>query len=516
MNYCTECGHPLEQQHHFCINCGAEQAPVDGTPADGGSAHDEGHPTGQEADMPSADHSPPKAMPEGQSQDGHQADEQPTGQPPEQQSTRSSVKQTAAGPPRKPMKKRTKILIAAAVVFVGVLFGTHKALSSYFDPMKDLQAMDQAVAGDDAEAFVSYIDVANESLLDEQAYMQYIKEYEWEAVKAQYSDIIQADDSLTSTITNIDGEPLFTAQPEGRLLGLYTTYSLKAEPTMLAVHTTMEDTEISIGDESATINPDEPKEWSLYPGSYAITGTAGNMFGEFTYDDSVEILTQKTTEMTLEFSGSTHSFSTNQPEATLFVEGEDTGTTLGEIDTLGPIPEDNEISMHAEWTSPDGDVVKSETVTQNDAQFIGGIPFSFDKSEMEEADTEEAAADISGDDAGDTVLDFRDAYEKAVNTKDYSLIESFILEGSEAEDELQEYIGDLKETDYDYDFTSNEVLDVEEVDDETVNVTTNEVFVFTNHRDEQTDYDRVKTYTVKLEDGDYKISLIEYDETNRD
>ncbi|SFA99900.1 hypothetical protein SAMN04488072_10537 [Lentibacillus halodurans] len=39
---------------------------------------------------------------------------------------------------------------------------------------------------------------------------------------------------------------------------------------------------------------------------------------------------------------------------------------------------------------------------------------------------------------------------------------------------------------------------------------------FMNHRDEQTDYDRVKIYTMTLEDGNYKISLIEYDEITRD
>ncbi|WP_164667771.1 TcaA NTF2-like domain-containing protein [Virgibacillus doumboii] len=499
MNYCTECGNPLKVHHQFCINCGAKQVLLDQSQSEQ-SPNEPSHLNETHAENSATEQPSNNQVPSGQ-----------------QEQTRSSVKQAAAATNRKPMKKSTKIIIASAASLFVLLFGVHLGLSSYFDPMKDLKAMDQAIASGNVNEFMGYIDFDNEALLNKQEYFQYIKEYEWESAKRQYNEIIQAEDPLTGNIRNIDGNPLFTVQPQEHLFGLYTTYKLSAEPATLTLNTTMDKTEVRIGDASKTINADAPIEFSLYPGTYEINGIASNMYGEFTYEDSIEIRTKEEGELNLEFRGRTYSLSSNQSEAVLFVDGEDTGLKLREIDSLGPFPEDSNITMHAEWTAPNGDVIKSETVTQNDSRLFGGIPFTFDQTEIREAiESQVASSETSGSDAGDTVLAFRDAYEKALNQKDFSLIESFMKKGSDAEDGLKEYIGDLKDTDYNYDFTSNEVLDVEEVDDKTVKVTTNEKFTFTNHQDEQIDYDREKTYTVSMVDEEYKISLIEYDDTNRD
>lgn len=499
MNYCTECGKPLGKDHDFCTHCGTKYE------------------------------SPDQQLNNKSSKAGHSPSEDYSylHPPPEQRKQkRYAAKQNTTEIKRQPMKKRTKIIIAAAVSLIVTLFGTHLGLSSYFDPMRDLQAMDQAVASNNATEFASYIDFNEEASLNKEAYLQYIKGSEWETVKTQYTDITRAESPLTSTIRSTDGSPLFTVLPENHVFGLYTTYSLSAEPSILTVHTPIDDTAFSIGDVTDTISTDTPKEISLYPGTYKITGTASNMFGDFTFEDSIDIPTQQADEINLEFTGETYAISTNQQDAVLFVDGASTERTLGEIDSLGPIPEDSNSFMHAEWTAPSGNVIQSETVTQNDASLFGTIEFDFEEQEetaqpkgSEQQDNEEtqvASAKISSAEAGDTVLQFRDAYERAVNAKDYRLIDSYLLSGSDAAKELQTYIGDLQETAFQFDFTSNEVLHVEQIDDETAKVTTNELFTFTNHLGEVTDYDRVKTYTMKLVNGDYKISLIEYDQTNRD
>ncbi|GAA0435020.1 zinc ribbon domain-containing protein [Lentibacillus halophilus] len=456
MSYCTECGHPLEENQQFCTNCGAK-----------------------------------------------------LGQPETRRAASSRQPEASAPAPRQPMTKRTKILMAAAAIVVAALFGTHLTLSSYFDPMSDLQAMDEAMADGDTDAFMSYIDVNEDALLQEASYTNYIRKNQWESVKTQYQELIKDETSLSDPIRDQDGNKLFTVQPEDHVLGLYTTYSLKAEPVTLTVQTPMDETKVAIADATKTIGTGESTDFSMYPGDYTIKGTASNSYGEFSYENSISIDSQQESRLKPDFSGETYSFHTNQKEATLFVDGDDTGMKLKDIDTLGPFPADQEVTMHAEWEDPNGNVLQSETVTQADASEFGSISFQFDEKAIREANADP-------DDAGDIVLNFRDAYENALNAKNYSAIESYVLSGSKAEDDLQEYIGDLKDKDYDYDFTSNEVVKVNEADDNTVHVTTNEQFTFTNHRDEQTDYDRTKTYTMEPDGDQYKISEITYNETERD
>ncbi|GAB4073136.1 hypothetical protein GCM10028778_07400 [Barrientosiimonas marina] len=472
MNFCTECGHPLGDQHQFCTNCGAKQESADSSTS------------GQASDQPLHD--------------------QTEHRPPPQQPSRSASKSTINKPPNKPMKKRTKILLISAAAVVVVLFGTHMGLQAYFDPMDDLQAMDQAAAEDDAATFTSYIDFTDDRLLDKQAYLAYIQTNEWDSAKKQYRQLIEEGNDLTRDITDRNGSTLFTVQPDDHLLGLYTTYSLKAQPTELTMTTPLEDTEMTIDEETTTGSPDDPGRFKAYPGTYDLNAKASNAYGDFAIDHSLEIESQQAYELNLDFTGDTYDFRTNHKDAILFINGEETGQKLGELDELGPIPDDSDIKMHAEWTTPDGDVIKSNTVTPDDNKMFGVIPFSFAENE----DTNKHARN--------TILDFRSDYEKALNSKDYSQIASYIQSGSEAESELKEYIGDLEDKGYNYNFTANSVQDVETIDEETLEVTSREQFIFTNHRGKTTDYDRIKTYTVTTTNDAYEISSIDYDETNRD
>ena len=113
------------------------------------------------------------------------------------------------------------------------------------------------------------------------------------------------------------------------------------------------------------------------------------------------------------------------------------------------------------------------------------------------------------------MLDFRLAYEEALNSRDYSIVAPFLLKQSPADKELKKYIGDLQDKGYSYEFTDNTITDIEDMGDNTFTVSTNEIFIFTNHLNEQTHYDREKTYTViKNEDG-FKITKISIKDTDR-
>ncbi|MFC2949373.1 TcaA NTF2-like domain-containing protein [Virgibacillus sediminis] len=508
MSYCTECGSALSPELGYCTECGAKRGAAE--PADRKQA-------GSREQRPRPVH---------------------------------------RQPPRRPMAKRQKILLAAVAGLVLLLFGTHQFLSYYFDPVRDLKAMDRAVSAGNVEEFLSFIEFDEGALLDEESYFSYIKGQEWDQVREQYLALLEEQEEAASpfdeTLPSSMGEQLFVVQKKPVVFGLYTSYSLKAVPGWVTVQASMDDTEVHVGEHTQTLQKDGEEEITVYPGKYPVSGRAENEFGVFTYEDTVEVAAGSVVTLPISFDSVTYSLETNKPEATLFIDGEDTGKSLEAVGEIGPVPEDQELELHAEWTDPEGETlqVKAESGWENSYSFhfeeadtaedqtafldvdvseLEGeaqspeeepepaeddTPADLETEEEEEGET--AQMELQSVDAGDIVLVFRDSYENALNQKSFGFIEPYIQSGSQAHSDLQTYIADLADTDYHYEFTSNDILGVEEVDGETVEVTTSERFTFTNDEQEVVDYDRQKVYTLSREDGTYRISDIEYLETNRD
>lgn len=447
------------------------------------------------------------------------------------------VPPTVEKPPKKPMSKRTKTLIGIAAGICVALFGTHQFLSSHFDPMKQLQSMDKAVSEQNMDEFLNHISFDKSATLDKEGYFEYILKDEWDYVRADYLDFVEEQrenpTGMTEKLYNLNGNTLFTIKQSPKLLGLYTTYSLEAAPAKLHISAPIDNTELEIGDLTQTLKKSDTTEVAkIYPGSYDLLGKAENLFGEFVYEDTLTIGASEEYNLEVDFGGKAITLSDIEyPDAALFLDGKDSGKKLGDFEYLGPFPKDSDMEVHAEWKNTEGKVMKSEPFKPHELGTWYGSLFSFDDivaEEEEEQDGEPekdndeeetktaSSSQIDHDAAGDAVLGFRDAYEGAVNTKDFSLIESYLEKGSDADKELSKYIDELENKAYHHDFTSNKILHVDEVDDHTVKVKTNEQFTFTNHLDEQTEYDRDKFYTLTISGDSYKITKIDYVETNKE
>lgn len=106
------------------------------------------------------------------------------------------------------------------------------------------------------------------------------------------------------------------------------------------------------------------------------------------------------------------------------------------------------------------------------------------------------------------ITSFRDYYELALAYEDFYWIQDMLLPGSVAYLELEEYIQDITGQGFTFDFTANNVIDIEIYNDYAI-VSTNEQFDFYNASGEYLYYDRYKDYTVILtEDGYYQITDI--------
>lgn len=452
MKYCKECGTQLKENIAFCTNCGTQQ---------------------------------------------------PSAQGPSEQAKQNQPIQH----PKIPMNRRKKLKIFVAIILLLGLYGGYKGLEAYYDPLKKLEAMDEAIITDNVEQFMQHIEFVDEAFLDEQSYFDYISDYKWDSVRSQYESIIYNQNEFSTKITEMgSGIPIFTLRPTQHFLGLFQSYTLYATPVNVLASASMDDVNLEVLDHSEKISSKDTSRLSFYPGSYLITGKAKNDYGAFTYENKFDITSQNDHELYLDFEGNTYRISTNQWNASLFMNDKDTGQTLGDIEHIGPIPSDSKINMHAEWENNDGDLIKSDAISLNDEGLGGSLTFLFE-------DTENVS---TIEDPAFFILKFRDSYEDALNNKDYNEIEPYLKSGSHAAKDLKEYIGDLKDTAYHYDFTATETNDVTAVSENEIEITTREEFIFTNHLDEETYYDRDKVYTVELHGDDYQITYIDYVDTKRD
>ncbi|WP_027965323.1 TcaA 3rd/4th domain-containing protein [Halalkalibacillus halophilus] len=481
MNFCTECGYKVDNNSSFCTSCGSSL-----------------------------------------NQSSQQ--ELPTNKPKSPQ-TRATPKA------KKTLSKTSKLTIASLISLIVVIFGAYKGLEAYYDPSKDLQAMDEAIAANDEASFFSMIELDSSAAIDEISYFQYIKENEWNAIKDQYLALLEEESHIGSNLSrefqSVYGGKLFTVKPEKELFGLFTSYNLRAEPEQLTVVSSMNDAKITFNGAESTIDADEPSSIAtIYPGEYTIAGEVQSMFGDFQHEQEFTTYPNEEQEIYMNFDGNVYGIDTNQPSAELFVNGESTGKTLEEFDELGPFPTEEEVELHAELQTENGDVISSDTITQNDPGGWFGLPFYFDQeTALDESTTEEDEIDQTSDEnavendqldqVSEHILAFRDNYEDTVNNKDFSQVENMLDYNSDAYEEIKTYVDDLEDSAYSYEFTENEIISTEEISEGVYEVTTNERFIFTNHLNVQTDYDRMKSYTV-IEDGDFYITEIDYLETQRD
>lgn len=236
-------------------------------------------------------------------------------------------------PPRRPMSKVMKILISMAAVLLLAAVGTHLWLTSHYDPIKKLEAMDQAISDNDSTAFIGNFSFEKDAILSEKDYFQYIKDHEWDAAREQFLGVFETQkksaNKLEQPIYSDAGGKLFTVRQKPILFGLYATYTFRAVPSQLTVFTTMDDTELTIADHTEKLQASEPVVLKkVYPGTYNVKGKAESLYGAFSLEKELDVSASEENELNIEFTGSYYPVSTNVWEATLFVDGKDTGKTL--------------------------------------------------------------------------------------------------------------------------------------------------------------------------------------------
>ena len=111
--------------------------------------------------------------------------------------------------------------------------------------------------------------------------------------------------------------------------------------------------------------------------------------------------------------------------------------------------------------------------------------------------------------------DFRNSYEEALNYENFSYIENYLYGSGEAYTQLRDFIWDIEEYYYSYNFLTNEVLSGEVIDDK-IHLNVYEVFNYTGEDGDTTRYERWKEYIlVEVIPNEFQILKINIQDTNK-
>lgn len=499
MKFCVECGEKLAENVKFCTNCGTKV----------NSAVDEiSEETPSEEHFPNAEQTKEHAAQAGQKNElttqtqGHEQAVQVSAPP----LTKEQLK----------ARKKRNIFIAAIAILLLALFGVHKGLAHYFDPMNELKALDDAITNNDAQTFLSYIEFADDALLDEASYFDYIKKEVWaDYMKPQLRSIIENNQDnanpLDEEIYDAHGEAIIKVKKAKKIF-LYPTYHLVAIPTELHGVSNLPDTTVTILEQEFSLAQEETILTKIYQGNYDIKATANNEYGAFEYEDTILVESYPTDFLDIEFATYTADiyYDDTYADAILYINGKSTEKKLKELETLGPLPADAQMKLYAVWKDREGNELLSKSIEISDTDDLyGSLYFEFDERNRL------LANDLDHEEVGQFILEFREAYEDAVNYVDFAFIQDYLKPGSAAEKGLREFVKDMEDGYYYYEFLENTVISVKEKGKNKYEVKTNEKFEFTDDDWKRYAYDRDKLYHVELVDDRWQIVKIDYLDTKK-
>lgn len=422
---------------------------------------------------------------------------------------------------KKPIPKKRKIIFSLLAVIVISLLGTHLWLSNYYNPLKDLAAMDEAVFTNDMNKFLNHIEFADDAILQRKSYFEYIANEEWnETLKNQYLSIIEESKRfqtpLDNEIVGTSGHPLFKVKQQSFILGLYQTFTLHAIPTKLVANSNLDNVKITIGEKEITLKDAEKMNemGRAYQGEYEVEAKAEGKYGNFKETFTFDVPAGDKMEMELFFDFKEFYIASNYDygDASVYVDGKDTKKKLDEGFSIGPFPKKSNAKLHAEWKDEKGNIVRSNTVKVDDIDSYTDIYFDFDETKTIHKDVAQEAEV----EAGQFILEFREAYEDAVNYIDYTEIAPFIKSDSHADKELRKFIKEMEDGYYYYEFDENTITNVQKKKGDQFVVDTNELFTFIDDDGKMYEYDRNKKYHIEKVDDSYQITKIEYKDTKKD
>ncbi|MCC2326233.1 zinc ribbon domain-containing protein [Bacillus wiedmannii] len=362
-------------------------------------------------------------------------------------------------------KKNLFLIIGFAIIII-LLFGAYKFGAYKFSKEKQINVMIEAFQKKDINAIDEFVKANDSSLKikteDIKAYMRYLKENpSYNKQLLSYLQKETVDQKLTKDKNAFkDGEIV----AEGKEWFLYPKYKFSMKSYYMSVSTTAKNAEIYVNDkkETALSSDKTSKELGPYfPGTYVVKATAKTELTELETEKEVDLADEQSEKVNVDLSleGKYVSISSDENDATVFVNGKKRGKLSYGNYKLGPVSTDETVEVHLEKTTDFG-VIKSESVKIGDQSTYY---LKFPKETSSSA-------------VGDFVRNHIYNNVRAISLNDFSLIENNYDKSGKSYKEDRDYIQYLHKKGITEDLLTMEIRNVEHQSDTKYKVTTYEEY----------------------------------------
>ncbi|PQZ56800.1 hypothetical protein CQZ94_12725 [Bacillus sp. MYb209] len=263
-------------------------------------------------------------------------------------------------------------LIIGFIVIVALLFGAYQFGANKFSKEKQVNVMIEAFQNKDVSAIDEFVKVDDPGLKvkpeDIKAYIRYLKDNpSYNKALLSYLQKEEVDEnSASDTASFRDGKII----EDGKEWFLYPKYKFSVKSYYMNVSTTAKNAEIYVNDKKETeLSSDKTsKELGPYfPGTYVVKAKAKTELAELETEKEVDLADEKngTVEVNLSLEGNYVTISSDENDATVFVNGKKRGKLNYGSYKLGPVPTDETVEVHLEKNAEFG-VMKSESIKVGD------------------------------------------------------------------------------------------------------------------------------------------------------
>ena len=362
--------------------------------------------------------------------------------------------------------KKNLFLIIGFAAIAALLFGAYKFGAYKFSKEKQVNVMIEAFQKKDINAIDEFVKANDSSLKikteDIKAYMRYLKENpSYNKQLLSYLQKETVDQKLTKDKSSFkDGEIV----EEGKEWFLYPKYKFSMKSYYMSISTTAKNAEIHVNDKKETeLSSDKTsKELGPYfPGTYVVKATAKTELTELETEKEVDLADEQSEKVKVDLSleGKYVSISSDESDATVFVNGKKRGKLNYGSYKLGPVSTDETVEVHLEKTTDFG-VMKSESVKIGD-QSTYYLKFP-----------KETSSSAVGEFVRNHIYD----NVRAISLNDFSLIEKNYDKSGKSYKEDRDYIQYLHKKGITEDLLAMEVRNVERQSATKYKVTTYEEY----------------------------------------
>ncbi|MCT2536638.1 zinc-ribbon domain-containing protein [Aquibacillus koreensis] len=422
MKFCTNCGNKLDANAKFCTNCGKQlkvvpqdeqteqesinhvqseqDEQVSETSAEQESGEDYASEAGEEvsseekyADEPNVEDADETSVTDAHRNDAINQGEFTNENPELQASNIAHSNQTTNGThgsgseQKKMNQQRSKqtnqhkegrkkslfvtLLLSIGIpliVLIGVGVGGYFVGKSQTAPEKVVEHFQTAIEDENISDVQSLIQTESDSITMTESEIEEMVTYLADNPD-KLNDLI---DMLHEGITNgnvakaaDDSNQLLSLDKAGKKYYFFDDYRMKIHPIQLHVSANFVGTEIYVNNTLVDTTGDDPLTIEVTPGIYDIRAVYNGEYGDFENELAINTFEHDGTsiETEVKFDGHYVTFSSNNSESTLYLNGEALGK-VADVEEYGPVATNGSMNFHTSFTYPWGEVA-SDTVSIN-------------------------------------------------------------------------------------------------------------------------------------------------------